>query len=280
MNRRPTSPLEEVVPVRAEPRDDAEQVTQVLAGEPVTVEEHRDGWARILTAYDYPTAVFADRAGADVLLVGDSAAMTMLGHENTTSITMDEMLVFTRAVCRGAKRAFVVGDRVIAAMERRAAPGEFRSNIHRGGSAEQVKLTPEERSTAKRAAKTIGLAVAGVDMMRSHHGPVVLEVNSSPGLEGIEEATGIDVAGKVVEFLERRVGRPTRKSRIKARPASPSPRVARRRRYSRWDAAPSRSCIRACRNCRTMPLRRSKPRSYASSRNTERRSGNQSPSAN
>ena len=108
-------------------------------------------------------------------------------------------------------RAFVVGDRVVAAMERRAAPGEFRSNIHRGGSAQKVKLTPEERSTAKRAAKTIGLAVAGVDMMRSNHGPVVLEVNSSPGLEGIEEATGIDVAGKVIEFLERRVNQPKRK---------------------------------------------------------------------
>ena len=112
-------------------------------------------------------------------------------------------------------RAFVVGDRVVAAMERHAAPGEFRSNIHRGGSAEKVKLTPEERSTAKRAAKTIGLAVAGVDMMRSNHGPVVLEVNSSPGLEGIEEATGVDVAGKVIEFLERRVDKPKRARKIK-----------------------------------------------------------------
>jgi ribosomal protein S6--L-glutamate ligase len=110
-------------------------------------------------------------------------------------------------------RAFVVGDRVVAAMERSAAPGEFRSNIHRGGSAQKVKLTPEERSTAKRAAKTIGLAVAGVDMMRSNHGPVVLEVNSSPGLEGIEEATGVDVAGKVIEFLEKRVNQPRRKPR-------------------------------------------------------------------
>jgi ribosomal protein S6--L-glutamate ligase len=105
-------------------------------------------------------------------------------------------------------RAFVVGDRVVAAMERHAPAGEFRSNIHRGGTAEKAKLTPEERTTAKRAAKTIGLAVAGVDMMRSNHGPVVLEVNSSPGLEGIEEATGVDVAGKVVEFLERRVAQP------------------------------------------------------------------------
>lgn len=104
-------------------------------------------------------------------------------------------------------RAFVVGKRVVAAMERHAAPGEFRSNIHRGGSAAKVKLTPEERSTATRAAKQIGLAVAGVDMMRSNHGAVVLEVNSSPGLEGIEEATNVDVAGKIIEYLEKNVGR-------------------------------------------------------------------------
>jgi ribosomal protein S6--L-glutamate ligase len=105
-------------------------------------------------------------------------------------------------------RAFVVGRRVVAAMQRSAAPGEFRSNIHRGGTAEKVQLTPEERSTAVRAARQIGLAVAGVDMMRSHHGAVVLEVNSSPGLEGIEEATGVDVAAKVIEFLEKKVKPP------------------------------------------------------------------------
>jgi ribosomal protein S6--L-glutamate ligase len=99
-------------------------------------------------------------------------------------------------------RAFVVGNRVVAAMERTAGPGEFRSNVHRGGEAKKVRLTPEERATAKRAAKILGLTVAGVDLMRSNHGPVVLEVNSSPGLEGIETATGIDVAGKVIEFIE------------------------------------------------------------------------------
>jgi ribosomal protein S6--L-glutamate ligase len=100
-------------------------------------------------------------------------------------------------------RAFVVGRRVVASMVRHAAPGEFRSNIHRGGTAEAIKLTPEERSTARRAAQKVGLAVAGVDMMRSNHGPVVLEVNSSPGLEGIEEASGVDVAGEIVKFLEK-----------------------------------------------------------------------------
>ena len=99
-------------------------------------------------------------------------------------------------------RAFVVGNRVVAAMERKAADGEFRSNVHRGGRATRVKLTPEERATAKRAAKIMGLNVAGVDLMRSNHGPVVLEVNSSPGLEGIETSTSVDVAGKIVQFIE------------------------------------------------------------------------------
>jgi ribosomal protein S6--L-glutamate ligase len=100
-------------------------------------------------------------------------------------------------------RAFVVGGRVVAAMRRQGAPGDFRSNLHQGGTAEKIKLTPEERSTAVRAAKTMGLNVCGVDMLRSNHGPVVMEVNSSPGLEGIETTTGLDVAGKVIEFIEK-----------------------------------------------------------------------------
>ena len=114
-------------------------------------------------------------------------------------------------------RAFVVGNRVVAAMERTAAAGEFRANVHRGGEATRAKLTPEERATAKRAAKILGLNVAGVDLMRSNHGPVVLEVNSSPGLEGIETATGIDVGGKVVEFIETHAEvRATKRARRKA----------------------------------------------------------------
>ncbi|MCC4831082.1 30S ribosomal protein S6--L-glutamate ligase [Shewanella sp. 10N.7] len=100
-------------------------------------------------------------------------------------------------------RCFVIGDKVIAAMKRQGAEGEFRSNLHRGGSATVVKLTPEERSTAIRAAKTMGLNVAGVDILRSKHGPLVMEVNSSPGLEGIEQSTGIDVAEKIIQFIEK-----------------------------------------------------------------------------
>lgn len=100
-------------------------------------------------------------------------------------------------------RVLVVGGRAIAAMQRTGAEGEFRSNLHRGGSARTIKISPEERSTAVRAAKTMGLNVCGVDMLRANHGPVVMEVNSSPGLEGVEKATGIDVAGKIIENLEK-----------------------------------------------------------------------------
>lgn len=99
-------------------------------------------------------------------------------------------------------RCFVVGDKVVAAMERRAAEGEFRSNLHRGGSAQAVKLSPEERRTAVKAAHTMGLRVAGVDLLRSARGPLVMEVNSSPGLEGIEAASGKDIAALVLAYIE------------------------------------------------------------------------------
>ncbi len=100
-------------------------------------------------------------------------------------------------------RCFVIGDKVVASMKRTGKEGEFRSNLHRGGSAEVIKITPEERSTAVRSARVMGLNVAGVDLLRSNHGPVVMEVNSSPGLEGIEKATGKDVAGMIISFIEK-----------------------------------------------------------------------------
>ena len=112
-------------------------------------------------------------------------------------------------------RCFVVGGRVIAAMRRQAPEGEFRSNLHRGGTAEVVKLTPKERATAVNAAKVMGLNVCGVDLLRSDRGPLIMEVNSSPGLRGIEEATGIDVADKIVAFIEKEA-RPN-KTRTKGR---------------------------------------------------------------
>jgi len=99
-------------------------------------------------------------------------------------------------------RAFVVGGKVVASMQRQGPAGEFRSNLHRGGTASRTRLTPEERSVAVRAARAVGLNVAGVDMLRSNHGPVVMEINSSPGLEGIEGATSVDVAAKIIEQCE------------------------------------------------------------------------------
>ena len=104
-------------------------------------------------------------------------------------------------------RCFVVGNEVVASMRRQARKGEFRSNLHRGGSAKAVQLTDEEHDTAIRAAKVMGLNVAGVDLLRSKRGPLVLEVNSSPGLEGIEGATQLDVAGTVVDYIDASVKR-------------------------------------------------------------------------
>lgn len=112
-------------------------------------------------------------------------------------------------------RCFIVGDKVVAAMRRQGQEGEFRSNLHRGGSAELIKITPEERSTAVRAAKIMGLNVAGVDLLRSNHGPVVMEVNSSPGLEGIEGATGKDIAGMIIDFIAKNAKPGNTKSRGK-----------------------------------------------------------------
>ena len=100
-------------------------------------------------------------------------------------------------------RCIVIGDRVAASIRRRGAPGDFRSNLHRGGKAEAVKITPQERKIAVKSAKALGLNVCGVDMLRSNRGPLVMEVNSSPGLQGVEEATGKDIAGMIIGFLEK-----------------------------------------------------------------------------
>ncbi len=111
-------------------------------------------------------------------------------------------------------RCFVVGDKVVASMERHAAEGEFRANIHLGGTGHKVKITPQERKIAVAAAKVVGLKVTGVDMIRSNDGPKVIEVNSSPGLEGVEGTTGKDIAGLMIEHIEKQVEK--RKKKIKA----------------------------------------------------------------
>ena len=109
-------------------------------------------------------------------------------------------------------RCFVVGGKVVATMRRQAMKGEFRSNLHRGGTAKAVVPSAAEVDTAIRAARVLGLNVAGVDLLRSRRGPLVLEVNSSPGLEGIEAATRIDVAGAIVDYLDACVRRRRRKA--------------------------------------------------------------------
>jgi ribosomal protein S6--L-glutamate ligase len=108
------------------------------------------------------------------------------------------------AEAKGADiRAFVVDGQIVGAMRRQGAEGDFRSNLHRGGTASVLELSPEEKVTAIKAVKKLGLVIAGVDMLQSKRGPLVMEVNSSPGLEGIEGATGVDIAGKIIEYVER-----------------------------------------------------------------------------
>lgn len=113
-------------------------------------------------------------------------------------------------------RALVVNGKVIGAMKRQGVEGDFRSNLHRGGSATPIKLSRKEKEVAVKAAKAMGLNVAGVDLLPSSRGPLVLEVNSSPGLEGIEKATGVDVAGKIVDFVVSQVETKPKKDRVGA----------------------------------------------------------------
>lgn len=121
-------------------------------------------------------------------------------HELDANFLVQE---FIKEAAGSDIRCLVVGDKVVAAMQRVAKEGEFRSNLHRGGTAEVVKLSKEERATAIKAARTMGLNMAGVDILRSNRGPLVMEVNSSPGLEGIEKATGKDIAGIIIGFIQR-----------------------------------------------------------------------------
>ncbi|MCY4592246.1 MAG: 30S ribosomal protein S6--L-glutamate ligase [Alphaproteobacteria bacterium] len=113
-------------------------------------------------------------------------------------------------------RAFVIGKRVVGAMKRTGPRDDFRSNLHRGGTCEPIRITPEERSSAVRASQALGLDVSGVDFLRANHGPVIMEVNASPGLEGIEKATGVDIAERIVAFIEANAHRPVKRRRRSA----------------------------------------------------------------
>ena len=137
-----------------------------------------------------------------VLAETDAAAESVIDafREMDANILVQEFI----KEARGSDiRCFVVGDKVVASMMRTAKAGEFRSNLHRGGTAKIIQITPEERQAALDATKALGLNLAGVDMLRSSRGPLIMEVNSSPGLNGIETATGKDVAGMIIEYLER-----------------------------------------------------------------------------
>ncbi|MGD9849950.1 MAG: 30S ribosomal protein S6--L-glutamate ligase [Nitrospirales bacterium] len=176
-------------------------------GLPVTAFAHSD---------DFADDVIAIAGGAPViikLLEGTQGIGVVLGETHNSARSVIEafrgvkvnILVqeFIKEAGGSDIRSLVIGDRVVASMKRQGAKGDFRSNLHRGGNAQQIKITPEERSTATRAAKIMGLNVCGVDMLRSKHGPVVMEINSSPGLEGIEKATGLDVAKEIIQFMEK-----------------------------------------------------------------------------
>lgn len=139
-----------------------------------------------------------------MLLESKKAAISVI--EAFNSIKAETMVQEFIAEANGADiRAFVVDGKVVGAMKRQGKPGEFRSNLHRGGTAEIIELTDQERDFALRAAEAVGLSIAGVDMLQSARGPLILEINSSPGLEGIEAATGHDIAGEIIEYIERNV---------------------------------------------------------------------------
>src|SRR5690554_5987514 len=139
-------------------------------------------------------------------------------HSMKTRVIVQEFI----EEAKGADiRAFIVGNRVVGAMQRQGKEGEFRSNIHQGGSGKLVKLSKEERKVALTAARAMGLKVAGVDLLQSNRGPLVLEVNSSPGLEGIEKATGADIAMKIVDYADKLV-RAKKENRNKRRRLNPN----------------------------------------------------------
>jgi ribosomal protein S6--L-glutamate ligase len=168
--------------------DDVQDMLKMVGGAPVVI--------KLLEGTQGIGVVLAEKQEA-----AESVIEAFMGLK--TNILIQE---FIKEAGGADIRCFVIDGKVVAAMKRQGKEGEFRSNLHRGGTASLIKLTPEERSTASRAAKIMGLNVCGVDILRSNHGPVVMEVNSSPGLEGIEQASGKDIAGQIVTFLEKNHG--------------------------------------------------------------------------
>ncbi|MFN3231312.1 MAG: 30S ribosomal protein S6--L-glutamate ligase [Alphaproteobacteria bacterium] len=163
----------------------AQEVVEIVGGAPVVIKllEGTQGVGVVLGE--------TERSAKSVIEAFRGANVNILAQE------------FIKEAGSSDIRALVIGNKVVAAMMRTGSSDDFRSNLHRGGSARSIKITPQERATAVKASKAMGLNVCGVDMLRSNRGPLVMEVNSSPGLEGVEKATDIDVAGSIIGFLEK-----------------------------------------------------------------------------
>lgn len=173
----------------------------------------------VFTNYSKDVAVAVERVGGAPciikLLEGTQGLGVVLAESTKAAIAVVEAFntlkarVIVQEYIKEARsediRAFVVDGTIVGAMRRKGKEGEFRSNLHRGGKAELIELTPEQQDMAIHAAKALGLRVAGVDMLQSARGPMVIEVNASPGLEGIEQATGTDIATEIIVYVERGV---------------------------------------------------------------------------
>lgn len=169
----------------AQSPDDTEDVIRMVGGAPLVI--------KLLEGTQGRGVILAD---------GHQSAVSIINalKEMSANILVQEFIEESRGT---DIRCFVIGDKVVAAMKRQAREGEFRANVHQGGKASKVKLTPKERAIAVASAKAMGLSVAGVDIIRSDQGPLVLEINSSPGLEGIEKITNVNIAGKIIEYIEK-----------------------------------------------------------------------------
>ncbi len=169
----------------AQSPDDTEDLVRMVGGAPLVI--------KLLEGTQGKGVILADSHQSAVSIINAFKGM----HAN---ILVQEFIEESHGM---DIRCFVIGDKVVAAIKRQAKEGDFRANVHQGGKALKVKLSPQERAIAVSAAKTMGLKVAGVDLIRSNHGPLVLEINSSPGLEGVEKTTQVNIAGKIIEFIEK-----------------------------------------------------------------------------
>ncbi|WP_028387951.1 30S ribosomal protein S6--L-glutamate ligase [Legionella fairfieldensis] len=169
----------------AQSPDDTEDLVRMVGGAPLVI--------KLLEGTQGKGVILADSHQSAVSIINAFKEMS-------ANILVQEFIEESRGT---DIRCFVIGDKVVAAVKRQAKEGDFRANVHQGGKAVKVKLSPQERAIAISAAKTMGLKVAGVDLIRSNHGPLVLEINSSPGLEGVEKATHVNIAAKIIQYVEK-----------------------------------------------------------------------------